>query len=371
MQGPARRIKRLGFDPSAFNIEQVVNTLDELRRGDEHVLYPFVGAWVPKLYEVAGPNLAKVNEFRSAIIRRLRDDWVQLRYTSNAAYFSGLLAFQEQFQHPLRVFTLNYDLCVENNCGKSIQRGFDESHRWDWRLFEERPETESKLLLYKLHGSIDWTYDEGKLICVDGFSQIAPDDIAIIFGTTYKLQYVDPFLFFAYELRRYTLDFARLILTIGYGFADEHINGILSQALNRDPNRRLISVSLITGEDDEDRQRKERERLQWIQQQLKLPNLGQLTLHNSGAMAFISQGLTLSFLGEVFPAQDENLFEELATGASTSRSTEEPREVSPTQPSSDSAVVSDEQVPPPAGLDASHAADAAKPTRKRSRKKGP
>src|SRR5205823_2225812 len=42
------------FDASTFNIEQLVSTLDELRRGDEHPLYPFVGAWVPKLYELAG-----------------------------------------------------------------------------------------------------------------------------------------------------------------------------------------------------------------------------------------------------------------------------------------------------------------------------
>lgn len=299
------------FNPSTFNIEQVVSTLDELRRGDEHPLYPFVGAWVPKLYEVAGSDLAKVSEFRSAIVRRLRDDWVQLRYGSNAAYFAGLLTFQEEYQHPLRVFTLNYDLCVEHNCGQSIQRGFDEAHRWDWRLFEERQESESKLLLYKLHGSIDWTYDEGNLIYVDGFSQIAPDDIAIIFGTTYKLQYVDPFLFFAYEFRRYTLDFAKLILTVGYGFADQHINGILSQALNRDPKRKLLSVSLIKGEDDDDRQRKERERLQWIRQQLTLRLDNQVTVHNMGTKDFLSQGLTLRFLGDLFPADDENLFEEI------------------------------------------------------------
>jgi hypothetical protein len=300
------------FDAGTFNIEQLVSTLDELRRGDEHPLYPFVGAWVPKLYEVAGAGLCKISEFRSAIVRRLRDDWVQLRYHTDASYYAGLVRFQEEFQHPLRVFTLNYDLCVEKNCGTSIQRGFDESRRWDWRLFEDRQDAESKLLLYKLHGSIDWTYDaEKSLTYVDGFSHIAPDDIAIIFGTTYKLQYVDPFLFFAYELRRYTLDFAKLIVTVGYGFADQHINGILSQALNRDAKRRLLSVSLIKGEDNDDKQRKEKERLTWIQQQLNLRNENQVRVHNMGGKDFLSYGLTLQLLGELFPGEDENLFEEI------------------------------------------------------------
>jgi hypothetical protein len=304
------------FDATAFNIEQLVSTLDELRRGDDHPLYPFVGAWAPKLYEVAGAGLRKISDFRSAIVRRLRDDWVQLRYNTNARYYAGLIKFQEEFQHPLRVFTLNYDLCVEKNCGNSIQRGFDETRRWDWRLFEDRQDAENKLLLYKLHGSIDWTYDaEKSLTYVDGFSHIAPDDIAIIFGTTYKLQYVDPFLFFAYELRRYTLDFAKLIVAVGYGFADQHINGILSQSLNRDPKRRLLSVSLIKGEDDDDKQRKEKERLVWIQQQLNLNNENQVSIHNMGGKDFLSTGLTLQLLGELFPGEDENLFEEIGQEA--------------------------------------------------------
>jgi hypothetical protein len=37
-------------------------------------------------------------------------------------------------------------------------------------------------------------------------------------------------LFLVYQLRRLSLE-AKLILVVGYGFADEHINGILQQAL--------------------------------------------------------------------------------------------------------------------------------------------
>jgi len=98
----------------------------------------------------------------------------------------------------------NYDLCVETNCSaSSIERGFNDKRQWDWRLFDEQVQTEKNLFLYKLHGSIDWTHDsEGNLTYLDSISQITPDAIAIIFGTSYKLQYVDPFLFFAYEFRR-------------------------------------------------------------------------------------------------------------------------------------------------------------------------
>jgi len=39
---------------------------------------------------------------------------------------------------------------------------------------------------------------------------IAPRPIAIILGAMYKLQYVDPFLFLAYEFRKWMLE-SRLI----------------------------------------------------------------------------------------------------------------------------------------------------------------
>ena len=56
------------------------------------------------------------------------------------------------------------------------------------------------------------------------------------------MQYVDPFLFLAYELRRWTLDSARLIISVGYGFNDDHINGILEQSLRQNPSRKLLAI---------------------------------------------------------------------------------------------------------------------------------
>ena len=37
-----------------FNIERLVNVLEELQKKERHALYPFVGAWNPKLQELAG-----------------------------------------------------------------------------------------------------------------------------------------------------------------------------------------------------------------------------------------------------------------------------------------------------------------------------
>jgi len=42
-----------------YNIERLVNVLEELQKKERHALYPFVGAWNPKLLEVAGDDFAR------------------------------------------------------------------------------------------------------------------------------------------------------------------------------------------------------------------------------------------------------------------------------------------------------------------------
>lgn len=227
----------------SYNIERLVNALEELARRNQHPLYPFVGAWHHRLIEVAGPGFERVSEFRDAIVERVLQHWVVPANYDASSYLEGLVTLKREYAHPLRVFTLNYDLCVENACKAALggypERGFDD-RQWFWRQLAEGEEND--LFLYKLHGSIDWTYNaEGFLTCVDEPRKIASNDAAVIFGTSYKLQYIDPFLFLAYEFRRRTLE-SKVILSVGYGFGDEHINGIVRQALRGNDERVLLSV---------------------------------------------------------------------------------------------------------------------------------
>ena len=311
-------------DKVPFNIERLVNVLDELSKKERHTLYPFVGAWNPKLQDVAGSNFEKVGAFRSEIIRILRERWVALPEREKAAYYQGLLQFQEEYEHPLRVFSLNYDLCVEETCGyDKVQRGFSE-RAWDWRLLDEtsggplrrntgraaeplRPwrlfdETSGDplpLLLYKLHGSLDWSFSaDGRVSYSDSPSHIDPENMALIFGTSYKLQYVDPFLFLAYQLRRWTLDTARIIVCIGYGFNDDHINGILQQSLRQDRDRRLLAV-LRPG--NEEFACKEKQRL--VKQLTAQED--QIIAKACGAKEFLGKYLNLEFLGSLFPPEED------------------------------------------------------------------
>ena len=295
-------------DDVPYNIERLVNVLDELQKKERHVLYPFVGAWNPKLLDVAGSEFENVRKFRTAIIHILRTQWVALRREETASYYKGLLRFQEEFGHPLRVFSLNYDLCVEKICGyEAVQRGFSD-WTWDWQLLDETLEDQLPLLLYKLHGSTDWAFtDDGKVTYYDAPNSIPDEETAIIFGDSYKLQYVDPFLFLAYELRRWSLE-ARLIVCVGYGFNDEHINGILKQSLRQEKRPKLLAIVGPSNDSNGATGKSVREKLDVKKDQNIKED--QIIEEPKRASEFFESSLSISSLTELFPSEDD-LFSEL------------------------------------------------------------
>jgi len=288
-------------DKVLFNIERLVIVLEELHKRERHTLYPYVGAWNPKLLDVAGNDFENVRDFQSKIMDILRHKWIALTHIENANYYRGLLRFQEEYGYPIRVFSLNYDLCVEETCGfENVERGFSEKE-WEWRQFDETSADPKPLYLYKLHGSLDWYFTEnGKVSYVDTPSTIDHSQFPLIFGTSNKLQYIDPFLFCAYELRKWTLDSARVIVCIGYGFNDEHINGILEQALRQNSERKLLAV---VGPGDALKAKADKER---ICHQLALKSLkDRITTKACGAKAFFESGLTIRGIAELFPQEDD------------------------------------------------------------------
>jgi DNA-binding XRE family transcriptional regulator len=247
----AAGIKGRFKDNVSYNIETLVNTLYELERNEDHPIYPFVAAWNSRMMAYAGADFGEVCKFRKQILRALKG-WVQLESPDKASYYSGLRELQRALQFPLKVFSLNYDLCVEGLTAHDfrVETGFSgvgESHRWEWKRFDETdPEVElPEIYLYKMHGSINWKRDDtGNLIWVNHTDNILPDKMQVIFGRDFKLDAADPYLFYAFEFRRCSLE-ARTILVVGYGFSDEHINKMLSQAVRHDSTKRLIVIGNV------------------------------------------------------------------------------------------------------------------------------
>ena len=237
-------------DEVPFNIETVVNALYELERNEEHPLYPFIASWNSRFVALADKEFANVRAFRRLILKELKR-WMCPEDTSKANYYQGLTNVQRKLNYPLHTFSLNYDLCMERISSPQFRvetgfAGYGPGHLWDWERFEQTdtsPNTLPQVFLYKLHGSINWKRDEGKnLFSVEQIEVVDSDAMEVIFGRDFKLDAADPYLFYAYQFRRATLQ-SRLIVVIGYGFADSHINKMLTQALRTDEIRRVVVVS--------------------------------------------------------------------------------------------------------------------------------
>ena len=238
-------------DDVPYNIEVLANTLNELARNELHPIYPFVASWNGRFNVLAGPQFKQVESFYNKILNQLKE-WVQPEAMSVARYYEGFRRLQQSLGFPLKVFSLNYDCCFERVVADEsfrVETGFagdGQEHHWEWRRFEE-PQVETdrpEIYLYKLHGSINWKRDAtGNLVAVDhAGSNIPASEMQVIFGREFKLEAGDPYLFYAFEFRRSTLE-ARVIVTIGYGFGDDHINKMLRQALRYDSTRRLVAVA--------------------------------------------------------------------------------------------------------------------------------
>lgn len=316
-----KKIKKEPQTESVYNIESLVMSLEELAKKDEHLLYPFIGAWNPKLNELTDKDFQNIKEFRDKIVDKVRD-WVELKRREKADYYQGLIRFYEDYEHPLRIFSLNYDLCVESACdtlmGTYPERGFyprrypdgNLARTWSWQLLDESVvENESKtILLYKLHGSVDWKrHTDGKLTFEDGIHTIDSKNTAMIFGTSYKLQYYDPFLYLFQEFRKWSLQ-AKLIISIGYGFIDDHINSILGQALNSDPEMKLLWIAPVFADPDKKGEVVEAD-IAKVEKSLRLnpSDTKKVIRWDTTAADFMSRQLTIDELAKLFPQEEELL----------------------------------------------------------------
>jgi len=151
-------------------------------------------------------------------------------------------------QGRLKIFTLNYDCCLEDACrsaGIELTTGFDlHNKKWKPSLFRRGARG---INLYKLHGSLRWhgVGDEsGKQIRHNlelmelGSKQSLPHDLSVraepelVLGPGNKLQPDDPFVTLFYEFQR-SIRRARICVIIGYGYSDSHVNSVLDRAIDR------------------------------------------------------------------------------------------------------------------------------------------
>jgi|GEM_PF-421719 len=233
----------LGNFTTTLNIEKLVVIINELAKKELNIAYPFIGNWNTRLLDVAGDNFQNIEQFGKEIKKQLFE-WINIGDYSHASYYRGFANFKTEIGYPIRIFSFNYDVCIEQTIDElSMELGFDpQDKEWKYTNFDFNENKDIGIYLYKLHGSIDWKRDKhnGNIL----IKQANPiTEAELIFGTNDKLSSVDPYLFYVFEFRKYSLmDECKIIVVIGYSFGDDYMNKLIAQALSASQNRKLLIV---------------------------------------------------------------------------------------------------------------------------------
>ena len=218
---------RLGSESGDLDVEKVFAAVELLGEREKLEVTPFVARWREEALRWDCDFYAKLSRRMVAEMR----DLIATRH-KRVSHLDPLVRWAED---PARatIATLNYDRAIEvagSGAGLEVHTGIQRwvrTGRWGW------PSREGVRLL-KLHGSIDWVWEEdppgrGQLpsrvvVQTQGWDNEvrAP---ALLFGARGKLRAEGPFLAalaeFEEQLRK-----AKRLIVIGYSFRDDHVNQI-------------------------------------------------------------------------------------------------------------------------------------------------
>ena len=159
----------------------------------------------------------------------------------------------------LKIFTTNYDLCFEravSELGGVALDGFSftSPRRYDPRYFgydivrrpllgDERGDyLEGVFLLYKLHGSVSWARKPDGAIS----EEVQPDasEACLIYPAAGKYQqaFAQPYLESVARYLEAIREPNTCVMTLGFGFNDDHLSEPLLGAVRSNPHLRMVVV---------------------------------------------------------------------------------------------------------------------------------
>lgn len=244
------------------NIEEFAQLCRKIKNRENLMPYPVSGNWSDKIltieqeYNNENKN-AETDIYTSIQIKILKHcypEWLlyNKQNSKNCKYmepFKELLKNFENNDTKLEIFTLNNDTILEDYFSdeNAVYTGFV-SNKWvgfEKDNINENPYNASRINLYKLHGSLNWSrLTDGSIIkSVNNEYNTNDENIEIepllIFGHGTKIYTIDPF-FSLLEYFKRTLREKKIFLIIGYSFFDPHINNLIFNELSISQDKLMI-----------------------------------------------------------------------------------------------------------------------------------
>jgi len=233
------------------NIEDFILVLRKIINRDYIIPEPLVGSWSDKLSRLLIMNPDLVEKFLQfiyqSVIRWITPSDNFSKAGSVLSPIKDFLTKTNDESYWINIFTLNYDLTIEKALNSKEERVVNTGFHQDIWLQNSFNIPDSKINLYKIHGSLDWFKDGDTACCMPGhdvaYNEKQPDELLphLILGFENKLFSVDPFFTLVQKFIR-SVDEANLIIVIGYSFFDAYLNNIIIQSLSRSYNKRLLIV---------------------------------------------------------------------------------------------------------------------------------
>jgi len=218
----------LAGEGGTLDVEKVFAAIELLGEREDLEVAPFVECW-------SSQALNWDCDFYARLAGRMIREMRRLIATTykQVDYLDPLVRWAADPQRAT-IATLNYDRAIEvagEGAGLDVHTGLEdwvETGRWRW------PDA-SGIRLLKLHGSIDWVWQDdppqrGRLPSrVVERVEVSADEArpaALVFGARGKLRAEGPFLAALAEFEERLGEADRLI-AIGYSFRDDHVNQVI------------------------------------------------------------------------------------------------------------------------------------------------
>ena len=167
--------------------------------------------------------------------------------TKNAYHDLAIWARSLSREHPVHIFTTNYDMLIEEAFEEQGAPYFDGFTGSKKAFFDLNTVEEEGLILarwtrlWKIHGSINWRAEldsNGKMKAVVRSDTIVDGQKYLIYPSHLKYDQSRkmPYLALMDRMRAFLLSHNSILVTSGYSFGDEHINDQIISGLQNNPS---------------------------------------------------------------------------------------------------------------------------------------